>query len=105
MLFCEDCSKTLDKDTTSGVVKMKCPCGRIYDGTPEDTLIMQSFNPSEGRGGVQESIAFAPFDRVNQRVDTECKECKSKYMTQVVNDRIACLVCGRCGTIYKMTDF
>ncbi len=104
MLFCPICKKALEKDTSTMKVLMKCKCGKVFEGDPEDTLIAQSFDPMSGKEGYKSELLLAPFDRVNSIVKTECKACKRKYMTRVVTDHQSAMVCA-CGTIYPLAEF
>ena len=83
--FCPDCEKILIRRTDSqSVVRYCAGCDKEYEGTDTDTLIMSDI---ENISGYNEDVIlkYAPYDRVNTVVKTDCsgKKCSRKYMYKV----------------------
>ena len=104
MLFCNACGKCLDKVVEGSTIKMKCSCGMIFDGEPEDTLIASSFVVT-GEYGFDALIKLSTYDEMNMNVKLECKECHRKYLTSIVTDNGCWYKCSGCEKVYKGYEY
>jgi DNA-directed RNA polymerase subunit M/transcription elongation factor TFIIS len=84
MRFCEDCGRSMRRETATGAVVFRCYCGRAEKGAPEDarlaSLVMGSTETTEM---FRRLIDSAPHDRVNQQMRRLCRGCGRDYMTLV----------------------
>jgi hypothetical protein len=104
MNICE-CGLAMQRDTSSGVVKFVCYCGKEAKGKPEDARIGGGvLHSGETEEKYRRLIRSAAFDRVNQKVKRDCpgKNCGRDYMTQVrVGPREVVVWVCKCG--YRAT--
>jgi DNA-directed RNA polymerase subunit M/transcription elongation factor TFIIS len=86
MRFCELCQNVLIDMITPTAIRYKCStCGKIYDSTPEDTLLYDTKTTE-----VESTVKFemllrnAAWDDLNPREFRKCPLCPRKIMSYVV---------------------
>jgi DNA-directed RNA polymerase subunit M/transcription elongation factor TFIIS len=85
MNFCGDCSSILKKTTTPNGIVFICRCGKITNGTPEDTLMFEEhLDSGENMWKHEVFIENSAFDLARNIVLRDCPKCGLNYTTMIL---------------------
>ena len=104
MSFCITCGNRLEIQTTGGNLKYKCTqCHKLYDATPEDTLIESiNYGTDESIDKHRKYLKTAAFDPTNPKEIIKCPKCPENLITKVrITKKEIVIYACKCGYIWR----
>ena len=100
MRFCDNCGRSMVRDTATGALVFRCPCGAAVKGGGYDARVGGAvIGASETTEMYRHLIQTAPHDRTVQLIRrAECPDCGLDYRVQIrVGDAEVIILKCKCG--------